>query len=133
MQGREPDVAAYPDAQREVRPRQILALPSISTGGLSGRLTPTQQLGALAENRYAIPFSNPQYGPISSTETQGFSRDYYYEATPPSVGTSLDGLAGSMNANPKRAYRQRRKDPSCDACRERKVKVWSVPTGMDSN
>jgi hypothetical protein len=68
-------------------------------------------------------YSPHDIGPLSPNE--GISR--LGENLRPSSGAqstpSPSQISVVMMHNPKRAYRQRRKDPSCDACRERKVKV----------
>ena len=86
-------------------------------------LLPGHDAGSIGPGRFYHSASNSPV--ISLPGYRDFTHHNVSDPGTPNMPSSHLGGAGGHSQ--KRAYRQRRKDPSCDACRERKVKVRKNP------
>lgn len=128
-------VDRYPSRFLDIMPLS----PPRSTGGSPHSMIPPSNSFTVAPPSFRTTTLAAPSLSLTGSRSPGYSSNSYSHSTSPSTGSgSLPEIhshdspgmmisptqisSASLNAQ-KRAYRQRRKDPSCDACRERKVKV----------
>ena len=110
-------VSSTASPQATARPSMSLA--QMSVPNWSSNLAPFQH----AHHSAPPIYSGYDSGSISPNEHAHQNFDSLVSDSTMLQGPAANQTSPSLAHNTKRVYRQRRKDPSCDACRERKVKV----------
>ena len=113
---------------------QAIAHPSMSLAQMSVPSWPTGNLPPFQNAHHSAPpiYSDYDSGSISPNEQPIQNFDSLVPDSTMLQGPAANQTSPALAHNTKRLYRQRRKDPSCDACRERKVKVRSCgPFSLD--
>ena len=99
--------------------------PNMGFAQMSAPNRSTSNLSPFQNAHHSAPplYAGYDSGSISPNEQAVHNFDSFVSDSTTPRGTAANQTNPALPHNAKRAYRQRRKDPSCDACRERKVKV----------